>query len=446
MWKLKEFWKSTKLISKILIITWVILVVLCAAIDIQFSLFIAPILAIEFLVPAILIEGKTNPLLKKKLKIRHIFGFVFLLIAIIGLVMYIQNPIDDPVTGNQASGNRSIAIVFSIIALFCFVLPIKRKSSKGKIQFQFVEKNSLSSQEVNDCNDSEINCNTAQLIEEIKLVDGLYLSKEQIYFLKHKHVLPKLDVSIPLSKNEVAVYRSKAVWQELKKDYDINKFCKKDVKSEHKGELIVTNNKVIFLNNDCGFNLLHQWIFSRSVKERVELIRFECSNTDYQFKVPNVDILQQILNYLDVNESYIEHETVEKVESLNDRPLDISSVDGMDGHEFEYFCADLLKNNGFYNVEVTKGSGDQGVDILAEKDGIKYAVQCKNYSSSLGNTPVQEVNSGKIFYKCHIGVVLTNSTFTTGAKELAESTGTLLWDRSMLEKLLKTKHIRSIGE
>ena len=39
----------------------------------------------------------------------------------------------------------------------------------------------------------------------------------------------------------------------------------------------------------------------------------------------------------------------------------------MEGHEFEYFCADLLKQKGFVDVEVTKGSGDYGVDILAEK-------------------------------------------------------------------------------
>ena len=44
-------------------------------------------------------------------------------------------------------------------------------------------------------------------------------------------------------------------------------------------------------------------------------------------------------------------------------------MDDMEGHEFEYFCADLLRDKGFLDVEVTRGSGDFGVDILAEKDG-----------------------------------------------------------------------------
>ena len=114
------------------------------------------------------------------------------------------------------------------------------------------------------------------------------------------------------------------------------------------------------------------------------------------------------------------------------------SIDCMEGHEFEHFCAKLLVKNGFTNVEVTQASGDQGVDIIAIKDELKYAIQCKNYSSHLGNTPIQEVCAGKMFYQCHVAAVMTNTTFTSGAKELAKATGVLLWDRTMLEKLIKS--------
>lgn len=118
--------------------------------------------------------------------------------------------------------------------------------------------------------------------------------------------------------------------------------------------------------------------------------------------------------------------------------ISIYDVDKMDGHEFEYFCADLLKANGFTNVTVTRGSGDQGVDVLAVRNEIAYAIQCKNYSSSVGNTPIQEVCAGKIYYKCHVGVVMTNSIFTPGAIELANETNTLLWDRNKLIEMIET--------
>ena len=91
---------------------------------------------------------------------------------------------------------------------------------------------------------------------------------------------------------------------------------------------------------------------------------------------------------------------------------DMARVDQMEGHEFERFIADMLYKLGYRKVEVTRGSGDQGVDVLAEKEGIRYAVQCKCYSSDLGNTPVQEVNAGKMICHCHVGVVVTNRYFT----------------------------------
>ena len=116
-------------------------------------------------------------------------------------------------------------------------------------------------------------------------------------------------------------------------------------------------------------------------------------------------------------------------------PMDL--VDRMEGHEFEYYCADLLENNGFSNVHVTSGSGDQGIDILAVKDGIKYGIQCKCYSSDLGNKPVQEAYAGIRIYKCHVAVVLTNRYFTPGAIEVANATGVLLWDRDKLQELIE---------
>lgn len=114
----------------------------------------------------------------------------------------------------------------------------------------------------------------------------------------------------------------------------------------------------------------------------------------------------------------------------------LQSVDVMDGYDFENFSAALLGRKGFEKIEVTKGSGDQGVDIIAEKEEIVYAFQCKNFSTKLGNTPIQEVAAGRVFYNCHVGVVLTNSFFTEGAEDLAKANMILLWDRSKLEKMV----------
>ena len=91
----------------------------------------------------------------------------------------------------------------------------------------------------------------------------------------------------------------------------------------------------------------------------------------------------------------------------------------MDGHEYEYACAQYLKRNGFTKVQVTKASGDQGIDIIATK-GKKYGIQCKYYSGAVGNKAVQEAYAGANFYDCDKVIVMTNTTFTRAAIELAE--------------------------
>ena len=115
----------------------------------------------------------------------------------------------------------------------------------------------------------------------------------------------------------------------------------------------------------------------------------------------------------------------------------ITDIDNMDGHSFESFCSNLLLNSGFERTKVTPGSGDQGIDVIGFKDDIKYGIQCKCYSSDVSNKAVQEAYSGKEFYNCHVGAVLTNRYFTASAKELAKKNRVLLWDRDYLINLMK---------
>ena len=98
------------------------------------------------------------------------------------------------------------------------------------------------------------------------------------------------------------------------------------------------------------------------------------------------------------------------------------------GYDYEYKCADFLRSHGFINVEQTKLSGDQGIDIIAVKNDKRYGIQCKYYANPVSNKAVQEAYSGAGFYGCDIAAVMTNSTFTKSAKELAENLGVELWE------------------
>ena len=106
----------------------------------------------------------------------------------------------------------------------------------------------------------------------------------------------------------------------------------------------------------------------------------------------------------------------------------------MNGETYEAYVAALLSERGF-KVQLTKATGDQGVDILAEKSKITIAIQCKRYSKKVGNFAVQEVISGMKFYNANIGAVVTNSKFTQSAIELANVSGIILIHDSELDKL-----------
>ena len=109
----------------------------------------------------------------------------------------------------------------------------------------------------------------------------------------------------------------------------------------------------------------------------------------------------------------------------------INDVDTMDGWEFEHWCEEKLRRQGFHHVTVTAGSGDFGVDILAWKNNLKYGIQCKRYSGTVGYHAVEEAIAGAKYYDCDVAAVMTNSEFTKQAREGATKLGVELWNCSL---------------
>lgn len=89
---------------------------------------------------------------------------------------------------------------------------------------------------------------------------------------------------------------------------------------------------------------------------------------------------------------------------------------------FEMRCAERLQAAG-WAVVVHSQPGDQGVDLLASKRGVKVAIQCKHHAAPVGNSAVQEAHAGKCHYQAHHAAVISLNGYTPGAKALAVSTG-----------------------
>ena len=106
-----------------------------------------------------------------------------------------------------------------------------------------------------------------------------------------------------------------------------------------------------------------------------------------------------------------------KIKKMN---ADINYSDDMDPFEYEHLCAgEFNKNN--WEAKATQGSSDQGVDVIAKKDGKTLVAQCKRFTKPVGNKAVQEVVAGMKYYEATEGVVIAPNGFTNSAKNLAKA-------------------------
>jgi hypothetical protein len=123
------------------------------------------------------------------------------------------------------------------------------------------------------------------------------------------------------------------------------------------------------------------------------------------------------------------------------------SLQELSGIAFEEFIKGLLQRMGF-RTQMTKASGDGGVDIIAVLDkpfvGGRYLIQCKRYGREnlVGAPTVRDffgaVNADRNAVK---GILITTSGFTDQAKEFAANVGLELIDGEALAALIAGQNL-----
>ena len=116
------------------------------------------------------------------------------------------------------------------------------------------------------------------------------------------------------------------------------------------------------------------------------------------------------------------------------RALEISDIDSMDGLSFEHYVARLLRHEGYYGVEVTRGSGDFGVDIVASKNGRRFAIQVKRQAQTVSRRAVSDAVAGKPYFSCDAAMVITNNFLSRRAKKFASTIGCEIVERDSLSR------------
>ena len=150
--------------------------------------------------------------------------------------------------------------------------------------------------------------------------------------------------------------------------------------------------------------------YSRFIKELDEFIK---DNSSVYKELVSLDA-EVSINW--DSEGYIQW--IEDIIGVDDDETSFES--SMDPIEYERLCADLFNKAG-WKAKATQASSDQGVDVEAERKGVKLVAQCKRFSKQVGNKAVQEVVAGLKYYEADLGVVIAPNGFTKSAIKLAKA-------------------------
>ena len=104
--------------------------------------------------------------------------------------------------------------------------------------------------------------------------------------------------------------------------------------------------------------------------------------------------------------------------------------------DFEHAVALRMRLLGYQNVQVTPAMGDGGIDILMEKDGLRYGVQCKKYHPE-SFVKIDEIRAFVYAYRkagCDKGIYVTTAQYSDFARrEMAQEGVTLVDGRALVQ-------------
>lgn len=162
--------------------------------------------------------------------------------------------------------------------------------------------------------------------------------------------------------------------------------------------------------------------------KRMEEFRLQLKEKGVPVSLDKWDVFISILKkFIDKREEKV---TRESVNVLQNKFSDLS------GTNFENLLYRLYTVQG-YTVQKTGKTGDQGGDLIANKNPDRILIQAKCYNNSpVGNAGVQDAAAAKGFYDCNKAMVITSSNFTKDAIDLAKKDNIELIEKRRLSELL----------
>lgn len=112
---------------------------------------------------------------------------------------------------------------------------------------------------------------------------------------------------------------------------------------------------------------------------------------------------------------------------------------GKKSYDLEKALCNMFLRRGFA-AQITKGSGDGGVDVIVEgyQSNTLY-IQCKGWSKKVGPQPIRELAGvvKSMGNPIAVGVVLSTQGFSEAAIQFAKESSIQLWDSATLCEIAK---------
>jgi restriction system protein len=121
---------------------------------------------------------------------------------------------------------------------------------------------------------------------------------------------------------------------------------------------------------------------------------------------------------------------------LQKEKIEMEDFTELSGYEFKNYLKNLFELLGYTTIQ-TSLSGDQGSYLIFSKGDEKIVVQAKKYNGRVSNGAVQEVTDARNYSGANRAMIVTNSSFTKVAIELAHKNDIVLWDGQKLKEVIK---------
>lgn len=165
-------------------------------------------------------------------------------------------------------------------------------------------------------------------------------------------------------------------------------------------------------------------LFSRNNDYKLLLEKYNELENKYLLVRKECEELREALHKIKNDEGCVDEYSLEFVDELSDA-------------KFIDYMRYVLSRLAYDNVDVLNTNDDLKVDLLAEKDNIKYVIKCKKTLDLVNSDAVKDAYEGKKSCGRNVAVVITNGRFSDGAFELSRDTGVVLWDKEVLSEMLK---------